>query len=129
VLTGISLRVAQNFKLGGDLIPMTHSNNSFFRRAAFAAATLAGLLIFAGAPNLRADDCQHRIAKADHNLHEAIEHHGYQSEQAEKWRHILHEERERCWTANHRWWDEDEHRWRTEHDWDDHDHDHDRDHH
>ena len=109
---------------------MGHSNNSFFGRAALAVATLAGLLIFAGAPNLRADDdCQRRIAKADHKLHEAIEHHGYQSEQAEHWRHALREAREYCWKTNHRWWDEDGHRWRTDHDWDDHDHDHDRDHH
>jgi hypothetical protein len=35
---------------------MGHSNNSFFGRAALAVATLAGLLLFAGAPNLRADD-------------------------------------------------------------------------
>ena len=103
---------------------MEHSKNSFFRRVAVAGATLAGLIMFAGAPTLRADDdCQRRVAKADHNLHEAIEHHGYQSEEAAKWRHILHEERERCWASNHRWWDEDEHRWRTDHDWDDHDHD------
>ena len=113
----------------GDLIPMAHSNNSFFRRAAFASTTLAGFLIFAGAPNLRADDCQHRIAKADHNLHEAIEHHGYHSEQAEHWRHMLHEAREHCWTTEHKWWDEDDHRWHSDRDWDDHDHDHDRDHH
>ena len=83
----------------------------------------AGLTLFAGAGIAKADDCQERIVKADHHLHEAIEHHGYQSEEAAKWRHILHEERERCWTANHRWWDEDGHRWRTDHDWDDHDHD------
>jgi hypothetical protein len=109
---------------------MGNSNNSFFGRAAFAAAALAGLLMFTGAPNLRADDdCQRRIARADHKLHEAAEHHGYQSEQAERWRHELHEAREHCWNANHRWWDEDEHRWHTDRDWDEHDHDHDRDHH
>jgi len=109
---------------------MGHSKNSFFGSAALAAATLAGLLMFTGAPSLRADDgCQRRIAKADHKLHEAIEHHGYQSEQAEHWRHKLHEARESCWNSNHRWWDEDGHRWRTDRDWDDHDHDRDRDHH
>jgi len=108
---------------------MEHSKNLFFRRARLAAAALAGFLMFVGAPHLRADDdCQRRIAKADHRLHEAIEHHGYQSEQAEHRRHELHEARERCWNANHRWWDEHEHRWHTDHDWDDHDHDHDRDH-
>jgi len=105
---------------------MGHTKNSFFKRLAVTGATLAGLIMFAGASTLRADDdCQRRVAKADHNLHEAIEHHGYQSEEAAKWRHILHDERERCWASNHRWWDEDEHRWRTDRDWDDHDHDHD----
>jgi len=98
--------------------------------AAIAAVALAGFLMFAGAPRARADDdCQRRIAKADHNLHEAIEHHGYESKQAEHWRHELHNAREHCWNTYHRWWDEDGHRWRTDHDWDDHDHDHDRDHH
>ena len=103
---------------------MGHSNGSIFRRAALAAAALAGLLLFTGAPNVRADDCQKRIAKADHKLHEAIEHHGPHSSQAEHWRHELAEARSYCWEHSHRWWDEDGHRWRTEHDWDDHDHDH-----
>jgi len=43
------------------------------------------------------------IAKADHKLHEAVEHHG--------------------WNERHRWWDEDGHRWHSDRDWDDHDHD------
>jgi hypothetical protein len=100
------------------------SKISLVRNGPLAAAALAGLLLFVGAPQVRADDnCQRRIAKADHKLHEAIEHHGYESKQAEHWRHELHEARERCWEANHRWWDEDGHRWRSDHDWDDHDHD------
>jgi hypothetical protein len=108
---------------------MGHSQNSFFRRVLLAAAALAGFLMFLGAPQLRADDdCQRRIAKADHKLHEAIEHHGYRSEQAERRRKELHEVRERCWNAQRRWWDEHEHRWHTDRDWDDHDHDQDREH-
>jgi hypothetical protein len=108
---------------------MGRSQNSFFRRVLLAAAALAGFLMFLGAPQLRADDdCQRRIAKADHKLHEAIEHHGYRSEQAERRRKELHEVRERCWNAQHRWWDEHEHRWHTDRDWDDHDHDQDREH-
>jgi len=107
-------------------------NDSLFRKTALAAAAFAGFLMFTAVP-LRADrdDCQRRVARADHRLHEAIEHHGYRSEQAERRRHELHEARERCWNANHRWWDEHEHRWHTEHDWDDRDHDrdHDRDNH
>jgi len=103
---------------------MGYSKNPVFRRFTLAAAALAGFLVLAGAPHLRADSCQRRIAKDDHKLHEAIEHHGYRSEQAEHWRHELHEAREHCWNVNHRWWDEHEHRWHTDHDWDDHDHDH-----
>jgi len=95
-----------------------------------AGAALAGFLLFAGTPRLRADDddCQRRIARADHRLHEAIEHHGRESKQADKARHELHDAREYCWSRAHRWWDEHEHRWHSEHDWDDHDHDRDRDH-
>jgi hypothetical protein len=87
-------------------------------------ALIAAALFFAGATVVRADDCQKRTSKADHKLHEAIEHHGPQSSQAEHWRHELAEARSYCWEHRHRWWDEDGHRWRTEHDWDDHDHDH-----
>ena len=109
---------------------MRHILNTLpFKKTAFAL--LAGFLMFIGAPRLHADNdyCQRRIARADHRLHEAIEHHGYRSRQAEQRRHELHEVRERCWNAHHKWWDEDAHRWHTERDWDDHDHDHDRDQH
>jgi hypothetical protein len=98
----------------------------FFGKAVLAAAAFMGLAVFAGAPSARADDdrnCQRRIAKADHKLHEAIEDHGWNSRQADRARHELHEARERCWNERHRWWDEDGHRWRSDHDWDDHDHD------
>ena len=89
-------------------------------------ATLAGFLLFM-APRASADyNCQKRIAQADHKLHEAIEHHGYESKQADRWRRELHEARERCWNERHQWWDEHEHRWHKDRDWDDHDHDHDR---
>src|ERR1700731_2208740 len=99
---------------------MGHSQDSFFRRATLATAALAGFLMFVGAPRLRADDdCQRRIAKADHRLHEAIEHHGHRSEQAEHRRRELHELRERCWKANHRWWDEASNRWHATTDGDD----------
>lgn len=93
-----------------------------------AGATLAAFLLFTGAPPSRADDddCQRRIARADHKLHEAVEHHGWDSRQADHARHELHEAREHCWSRAHRWWDEDGHRWHTDRDWDDHDHDHDR---
>src|SRR5580704_3694361 len=69
--------------------------------------------------------CQRRIAHADHELHEAIEHHGRDSRQADHERHELREAREQCWHENHRWWDEHERRWHEERDWDDRDHDRD----
>ncbi len=113
-------------------IPMQNylSGSLFRRRTLAAAAALAAFLMFTNLPRLRADDddCQRRVAKADHSLHEAIEHHGYQSKQADHWRHELREARERCWNNGHRWWSEDDHRWHTERDWDDHDHDHEGDH-
>ncbi len=89
-----------------------------------AASALAAALLFAGAAPLHADDgCQKRIARADHRLHEAAEHHGWDSPQAAKYRHELAEARSSCWERNHRWWSEDDHRWHTDRDWDDHDHD------
>jgi hypothetical protein len=101
------------------------SKIGFSGQAAIGLAALAGMFIFT-VPQARADDdCQRETAKIDHKLHEAIEHNGPDSKQAEHWRHELAEQRERCWGKDHKWWDEDGHRWRTDHDWDDHDHDHD----
>jgi hypothetical protein len=84
-------------------------------------AALTGMLLFSSAPRVRADEseCHYRLAKADHRLHEAVEHHGWDSRQAEHARHELREAREYCWNTYHRWWDEDEHRWHTDRDWDD----------
>jgi hypothetical protein len=101
----------------------------YLRRTLLAAAAFLGMFAFVGATRASAegyDSCQRRIAKADHRLHEAIEDHGWNSRQAERARHELHEARERCWNERHRWWDEDGHRWHSDRDWDDHDHDHDR---
>ena len=93
-------------------------------------AALFGGVLYAVAPPRAAadDDCQERIARADHRVHEVAEHHGWDSREAERARHELREAREWCWEHGHRWWDEDQHRWRSERDWDDHDHDRDRDH-
>jgi hypothetical protein len=107
-----------------------HVKKLFWGRTALAAAAFAGVLLFTGAPSVRADDegsCQRRIAKADHRLHVAAERNGWQSEQAEKARHELREAREFCWTHGHKWWDEDDRRWHSDRDWDDHDHDRARD--
>ncbi len=96
-----------------------------------AAFALAGFLLLAGTPRAMADehDCQRRIVRADHRLHEAAEHHGWNSPQVDRARAQLHDARVFCWDHYHRWWDEDAHRWHTERDWDDHDHEHDHDHH
>jgi hypothetical protein len=82
---------------------------------------LAAFLFFTSALHVRADEaeCQHRVVKADHHLHDAVEHHGWDSKQAEHARHELREAREYCWSTYHRWWDEDGHRWHTDRDWDD----------
>ncbi|HWY07509.1 MAG TPA: hypothetical protein VNY24_11665 [Candidatus Acidoferrales bacterium] len=99
--------------------------NAWGFRAVLSASALSAALFFVGAAPSRADndDCQKRIARADHKLHEAAEHHGWNSPQAAKYRHQLAEAREWCWEHSHRWWDEDGRRWRTDRDWDDHDHD------
>ena len=99
-----------------------------FGKLLLTGAALTACFLFTSAPKVRADEseCQHRLAKADHRLHEAVEHHGWDSKQAEHARHDLREAREYCWSTYHRWWDEDDHRWHTDRDWDD---DHGRPHH
>jgi hypothetical protein len=92
-------------------------------KLAMGMAALAGVLALSSTP-VRADGCQKSTAKIDHNLHEAIAHHGPNSPEAARWRNELAAERERCWNANHKWWDEDGHRWHTDRDWDEHDHEH-----
>jgi hypothetical protein len=95
----------------------------FFGKWALATVAMAGFVVMAGVPKLHADDdCQRRIAHADHRVHESIEHYGYQSREAAEARHELREERERCYRTNNRWWDEDRHRWHEQRDWDDRDH-------
>jgi hypothetical protein len=107
---------------------MRHRNNTLgnWKFVLGTSLLMGGLTFFAGAPSAKADDyCQERIRHADHQLHEAIEHHGWESRQAAHARHELAEAREYCWEHSHRWWDEDRNRWHTDRDWDDHDHDHD----
>jgi hypothetical protein len=90
------------------------------------AALTAVLMFTAAVPRLHAEEidrCQRRVAHAEHELHQAIERHGRDSRQANHERRELRDARERCWREQHRWWDEHEHRWRTERDWDEHDHD------
>lgn len=103
-----------------------NSRVRLFRSTIVIAAFAAGFIAIPRVAHAD-DDCQKRIIHADHQLHKAIEKHGPASSQAEHWRHELAESRSYCWEHSHRWWDEDEHRWHSEHDWDDHDHDRDHD--
>lgn len=93
-------------------------------RFVLAPMVFAGALLFVGTSAVRADDCQKRTTNADHKLHEAIEKHGPNSPEAQHWREELSEARHYCWEHNHKWWDEDTHRWHDQQDWDDHDHEH-----
>jgi hypothetical protein len=107
---------------------LPHRLMNYLSKTILTAAALTAIATLSAGPSLRAADreeeCQHRIAKADHRLHEAIEHHGYRSSQADSARHNLAEAREHCWNTYHKWWDEDEHRWHTDRDWHDEDHEH-----
>ncbi|HMD40530.1 MAG TPA: hypothetical protein VKH15_14695 [Candidatus Acidoferrum sp.] len=104
---------------------MRHRTNfSPFGKMFFAAATLAGALMLSGAPQSRAEDCQQRIVKIDHELHKAAEKHGWDSPEVATKRAELNGARQWCWEHGHRWWDEDGQKWHTERDWDEHDHDH-----
>ena len=84
---------------------------AMFGKAALATAALGGLFFFAGTSGAQAadrDDCQRRIARTEHRLHEAIEDHGYYSRQAEHWRHERREAYERCYGREYRNnWDRD----------------------
>jgi len=110
----------------GENMNLQTGEKSIFGKAILAAAVFVSMLAFTGAPPALADDdrgCHRRVLKADHKLHEAVEHHGWDSRQADRARRDLREARERCWNERHRWWDEDGHRWHSDRDWDDHDHD------
>lgn len=65
-------------------------------KVTLAGAALAGFLLFSGVPRLRAGDdgCRKRVAKADHHLQEALDHHGRESNQVHKARRELSEARE-----------------------------------
>ncbi|MGH9740462.1 MAG: hypothetical protein ACRD4X_18030 [Candidatus Acidiferrales bacterium] len=107
--------------------------NFWYSKLTLAAAGLTGFVMLCGAPQLRADSCQKRTERAAHHLHEAVEHHGVNSREADHARRQLSDAREYCWDHGHRWWDTDDNTWHNRHDWDDNDNQnydhHDRDHH
>jgi hypothetical protein len=114
-----------------DQTQMEHGMEfSFLRKAVLLGATLVGSALLLGAPHARADevDCQRRVVRIDHDLHRAAAKHGWDSPQAEAQRAKLKIAREWCWEHGHRWWNEDDRKWHSDRDWDDHDHDHDRPH-
>jgi len=118
---GTMLAVKRCGTLKGGICEMWNRNCSSLFVKGFAGIALAGMMGLC-AQQVRADDCQKRVDKADHQLHEAIEHRGYQSDNAEHARHELQEAREQCWNGDHRWWDPDQKQWHNQRDWDDNDH-------
>jgi hypothetical protein len=103
--------------------------NRRFGKTAVAAIVTGALWFFAAAPRAHADDdrsrCQHAVEKAESRLDRTIEKHGEHSHEAEERRRDLNAERERCWNQYHQWWNARDHRWETEHNWDQDHHDHD----
>jgi hypothetical protein len=103
---------------------MHHTGTSYSRMLTRFLASLVvgvGLLCFTTVPRAHADSeaaCQHRIEKANVKLHDAIDHHGPSSSEADHARHDLQAEREKCWNEHHKWWDADAHRWHDQQDWD-----------
>lgn len=78
---------------------------ALFGKTALAAAALGGFFFLASPPGAQAagrDSCERRIAKTEHELGEAIEDHGYNSRQANHWRHERREAYERCYGGYYR---------------------------
>lgn len=97
--------------------------NRFFFKSAIAGAVVTALLLFVATPHVHADDrtkCQHAVEKAEANLDKAIHDHGEHSHQADDRRRDLNTERQRCWDKYHQWWNGKDHRWETEHNWENH---------
>jgi hypothetical protein len=95
-------------------------------RTSLVSLVILAAILLSTVSSLQAEDldrCQRRIVHAEHELHEAIARHGRHSGQANHERRELHSARERCWRERHQWWEEHEHRWHKERDWDEHDHD------
>ena len=76
------------------------------RKAALASVALGGFLLFAGAPDAKAnawEDCNRRSAYADMRYQEAVEHHGPYSHAARHWAHERYEAAERCERLHRDW--------------------------
>jgi hypothetical protein len=102
-----------------------HRVRAWFGRVVVAGIMLGGAALFAGAPSAKAndwDDCDRQIARANWQLHEAIENDGYRSPQANYWRHELHEAYERQEHLRREFREEQwrEHEWSERRDYDRH---------
>src|SRR5258707_15401013 len=84
----------------GENMKLQTGGKNFFRKAMLATVAFVGLVAFTGATRALADDdrgCQRRIAKADHKLHEAVEHHGGKNRNGGAAPRERHEAREQYW--------------------------------
>lgn len=82
---------------------------SLLGKTLIASLALCGFLLFAGAPGAKANDWDDHNRRAtvrydDHRLHEAIEHHGYYSREANYWRHERREALEHGWRDRYGYW-------------------------
>jgi membrane protein involved in colicin uptake len=107
------------------------------KRAVIGTATTGALLLFVGAAvpqYARAQDqdehhemrerdrrgmqkCQERTQKAEAKLTEEMREHGNRSRQADRAWMALREQRQRCFTAYHQWWNGRDQQWREDNDW------------
>lgn len=107
------------------------------KKAAIGTATTGALLLFIGSAvpqyahaqdqdqhhEMRERDrrgmekCQRRIQKAEAKLNEEMREHGNRSRQADRAWMQLREQRQRCFTAYHRWWNGRDQQWREDNDW------------
>ena len=90
--------------------------------SAAVMATAFSLSVSIAAPQARAfddrADCQHAVEKAEGRLDQAVQRKGPDSREANDRRRDLNAEREKCWGKFHQWWNGKDHRWETEHNWD-----------
>jgi hypothetical protein len=106
-----------------------HLVQKLLGKAGLATLAMGGFLLLVGAPSAKAqgwDDCNRRVANANYQLHEAIEHYGYFSRAAKYWRHEQHEAyeqlerfqrqeaRERA-RREHEWREHERREWREHH--------------
>ena len=94
------------------------------------AAALTAFAAF-NAPSSRADhnsNCQVRLAKADHKLHEAIEHHGYRAGRPSMRAKISRKPASTATPPTTNGGMKTDSRWHSDRDWKDEDHEHYREH-